>query len=121
MPPMSAVPALRAAGSAQDGGIALTGRWGSARTPGASLETAAGPGAIRRVRPVEAEVASWSRRCCEGVRRLGPVTRSVVSGPTAAVASSRVVATVTDTPRPLRSSAAARLPFGSGERGSRCP
>lgn len=49
------------------------------------------------------------------------VTRSVVRASAAVVASSSVVATVTVTPSFSRSSATARLPVGSAERGSRVP
>ena len=49
------------------------------------------------------------------------MTSRVVSGPAAAVASSSVVTTRVETPRSVRSSATARLPCGSAERGSSRP
>ncbi len=122
MPPVSASPARRAAGRSQPGSrVESRLLAGSAVTPGARRSTEATPEATRTVRPPESAVAARSRVCWRGVSRSGTATRRVVSGPAASAASSRVVTTRVSTPRSASSSATARLPEGSAERGSRWP
>ncbi|GDY74618.1 hypothetical protein SAV31267_041030 [Streptomyces avermitilis] len=111
MPPVSAAPARRAAGSPQPGvSFESKLRAGSAVTPGARVPIEGDLAAMRTVRPPELSVAAYRRDCWRCVSRSGTAIRRVVPGPAAVRASLSVVTTRVETPRSARSSATARLP-----------